>query len=865
LTETAYQRHFEDVLGRIRQPARLIGGEFGAGAGFSEDPGELRVVLGFPDTYEIGISNQAIQILHHLAREMQGVAVERTYLPWVDAIAALRERGLPLLTMETWSPVVSADVLGLTIQHEFNYTNLLEMLDLAGIPLHWEDRMDGHPLVLAGGPACANFLPLSRFLDAVVVGDGEEVFPEILRLLAACRREGASRTETRSRLTGVDGVFVPGLSRRVVRRAILRLEGAPYPKECLVPLTAGVHDRAWVEIMRGCTRGCRFCQAGMWYRPVRERSMAEVLRMAAEQLSNSGHQELALASLSTTDYSCIEPLLQSTAATHPEVRISLPSLRVDSAAVRLAALASPTGPSLTFAPEAGSQRMRDIINKNVTEDDIFSAAEEAFRAGRTTLKLYFMIGLPFEEDADIIAIADLCLRLRDLGRGILGARANRLQLNISVNNFVPKPFTPFQWAGMAARETLLRRQGLLRSRLRKPGVRAVFHEVPKSYLEAALARGGEELGAVIEGAWRRGARLDSWTEQFRADAWDSAFEEAGTSAERLATTVIERETALPWDVIAGVVEKNFLWEEWETAKRRELTPDCRWDRCSSCGACDAPPQYDLAAGSFGHAAADSTLGPNGDPGHLWGSGDIDSHAEPRRYVATFSVTGRGRYLGHLDRAEVFRRAVRRAGGRLAQSGGMRPKPLLSLALPLAVGMEGRRELCEFRLSEDPGPDFAARLATSLPDHMLLVAVEPYDGTRSVPARVTAASYEVEVAEAAGLPAASATQEGTRDDMGRARGDDLCAALDAAADRFARSQEVLVEETREGRARLVDVKRYVDAVAVRRADGGWCTLAFRARVSPAGAVRPERVVEALAQLVGIELEVGRIERIEVHLS
>ncbi|MBC7293501.1 MAG: radical SAM protein, partial [Thermoleophilia bacterium] len=349
----------------------------------------------------------------------------------------------------------------------------------------------------------------------------------------------------------------------------VRLEDADYPSTPLVPLCAGVHDRAWVEIMRGCTRGCRFCQAGMWYRPVRERQPRTILALASQILAQTGYEELALASLSTTDYSCLEELLAELVRVHPEVRISLPSLRVDSAAVRLAHLYSPTGPSLTLVPEAGSQRLRDVINKNVTEADVFAAAEEAFRQGRTTLKLYFMIGLPTETEADVEAIAELCLRLREQGRRLLGTRANRLQLNISVNNFVPKPFTPFQWVPMADIETLRRRQDILRTRLRRPGIRLALHDIYKSHLEAALARGGEEMAGVILGAWERGARFDSWTEQFKKEAWEAALAEAGHTAEELATKELSRDATLPWDIILGVVEKQFLWEEWERALRGE--------------------------------------------------------------------------------------------------------------------------------------------------------------------------------------------------------------------------------------------------------------------------------------------------------
>ncbi|MCE5253930.1 MAG: TIGR03936 family radical SAM-associated protein [Actinomycetia bacterium] len=879
MSGTVDPRRFEDVLVQIRQPARLIGEEAGAGPGFGCDPAELRVVLGFPDTYEIGISNQALQILYHLAGNTAGVGVERTYLPWTDAISAMRREGIPLLTMETWTPVVQAHLFGLTLQHEFNYTNILEMLDLAGIPLHAEERTGKHPLLLAGGPACADFLPLSRFFDAVAVGDGEELFPEILTVLVEAGRQGLSREATKRRLSTVEGVFVPGISEWVRRRTIARLAGAPYPDSSLVPLTAGVHDRAWVEIMRGCTRGCRFCQAGMWYRPVRERPPDEVMAMAEAQLRATGHQELALASLSTTDYSCVESLLARVGQDHPEVRVSLPSLRVDSAAVRLARLVSPTGPSLTLAPEAGSRRMHAVINKNVTDEDVLAAAEEAFIAGMTTLKLYFMIGLPLEEDADVTGIAELCLRVRDLGRRILGPRAGRLRLNISVNNFVPKPFTPFQWAGMADRATLRRRQEVLRSRLRRPGVRLTLHDVDKSYLEAALARGDEGLSAVIEGAWGRGARFDSWTEEFRGDAWREAFAAAGTSAEELATATIPRDVPLPWEVIHGVVDREFLWSEWEKAHRGGRTGDCRWEGCTGCGACEGPQRNDLAAERAAEAGLGADAGraptPVGSPpgvrartaaacgaaaaaggaaGVTARSGAVRvadaARPGPRlRYVATFSVTGRGRFVGHLDRLELLRRAVRKAGGRPALSAGMRPKPVLCFALPLPVGVEGLRELCEFALAEEPGPDFSTRLAGVLPAHMRLLALEPYRGARSLPARVVGASYEVQVGAAGGGPG----------------GVHIASVLAGAADRFSAADGLPVEEFREGRARRVDVKRYVEHVSVREGPDPACTISFSASVTPAGTARPERVIEALGRLAGTPLSIQRIQRTEIHLS
>lgn len=840
MTATTHAREFESILGRVARPARLIGNEFGAGPGFSGDETKLRVVLGFPDTYEIGISNQALQILYHLVRGAPGVEVERTYLPWVDVITEMRGAGVPLLTTETWSPVAEIDLLALTLQHEFNYTNVLEMLDLAGVPLRAADREDSHPLVLAGGPATANFLPMAPFLDVVAVGDGEEVFVDILGALAQVKAKGASRAEAKALLSEIPGIFVPGLSTQVVKRTLRRLSGAPYPASCLVPLTAGVHDRSWIEVMRGCTRGCRFCQAGNWYRPVRERSAGEVLEMARAQLKASGHQELALASLSTTDYAAIQEVLEVLAAERPDVRISLPSLRVDTASVRLAHLASPTGPSLTLAPEAGSQRMRDVINKNVTEDEVLAAATEALRGGRTTLKLYFVIGFPTEEDDDVIAIADLCHRVRDLGRRMLGQNASRLQLNISINNFVPKPFTPFQWTPMAEREVLERRQALLKTRLprRGRGMRLSLHDVERSFLEAALARGDSGLSTIIEGAWRRGARFDSWTEEFDKAAWDGAFEQSGIVAESLATREIPRDEVLPWDVIHGGVDKDFLWSEWQKAKEATTTADCRWEYCSDCGVCGGDLANELSPIllSSGAPGAQSTTETSNDVAVA-----ADGH-EAHRYLLTFTVSGRARFVGHLDKTELFRRAVRRAGARLAMSAGMRPKPLLTLALPLPVGTESEGELCQFTLAEEPPADFLSRLADALPPGLSVVSLDDYEDTRAVAARVAAAWYEVDV-ETAGPDVAPAQ----------------------AADRFREERTLHVEDRRDDRIRRVDVKSYVESIHVETVSIGRYRLTFRVKMTPQGSVRVERVVGSLSDLGASPLTILASKRTRLELT
>ncbi|MHB1344543.1 MAG: TIGR03936 family radical SAM-associated protein, partial [Thermoleophilia bacterium] len=571
-----------------------------------------------------------------------------------------------------------------------------------------------------------------------------------------------------------------------------------------------------------------------------------VLERAQGQLAATGHQELSLGSLSVTDYSALPEVLGTLSADNPEVRVALPSLRVDTAAVKLGHLTSPTSPSITLAPEAGSQRLRDVVNKNVDEHDIFAAAREAFALGHTTLKLYFMMGLPTETDDDVEAIADLCLRLRRLGKETLGSRGSRLKLNVSVTNFIPKAFTPFQWAAMADGETLRRRQGLLRQRLAVKGVKVSVHDIWSSYVEAALARGGLEAAAVIEGAWLRGARYDSWTEHARPAAWEAAFAEVGLSAETLATTEIASESNLPWDIIDGVVSKGYLLAEWERARDGLLTPDCRTEACQDCGVCFDGLAPDVGTPSLEAGVAErapSTASFTVPPAVLSTSPDRLSTSPDRRYLLTFAARGRARFLAHLDTMELFRRAIRRAGARLALSNGMRPKPLLTLALPRAVGVEGRAELAEFTLSDSVPTGFIDALQEALPEGFTVLGFEPYRASQSVAARVAGAKYRVIVTTTEPL---------------------VASVLQEAARLYTCASGIMVDRRRPDGTRQVDVRAFVQHVSAV-AHGDTAVIGFSAAVTPSGTARPEEVVAALSRLGGLSLEILSVERLSLELD
>ena len=720
---------FDSSLLNVDKPARYMGGEVGI---IRKESPEIRFVLAFPDVYEIGMSHLGFQILYNILNSYDWLAAERVYTPWPDREAQLQESGKLLSTLESSESLASADIIGFTLQHELSYTNIINMLRMAEVPLLAAERHDTWPLVLGGGPCAYNPEPLADFFDAFLIGDGEEAAPEIAKLCRELKKAGVKKSELLERLATIPGVYVPSFFTveyledgrvdrilalkdgytQVKRRFLADLETAPYPTEPVIPFLKTVHDRVSMEIGRGCTRGCRFCQAGYIYRPLRERTPEKILETIERTLKHTGYEEVSLLSLAAGDYGCLTPLLKELMTRYAEskIAISFPSLRVGTLSAELVEEVKKVRKTgLTLAPEAGSERLRQVINKGITEEALLKDANAAFSAGWRLIKLYFMIGLPTETKDDIAAIVELARQVKSEGRRCGGG-----EVNVSVSSFVPKAHTPFQWEEQISYEEILTKQEFLRDELKKRKLKFKWHDAPLSVIEGTFARGDRRLGAVLLEAVKLGCRFDSWGDHFNFSKWQQAFASTGIDP-RFYLRRRSVDENLPWDHLDSGVSRDFLLSERNKAIGGEATQDCRQGVCTGCGVCD----FDNVRN---HLATDGAVITSLPASYAVSeSNALAAEEAGQRIRVNYSKTGAMIFLSHLEMLTLFTRAVKRADIPVKYSQGFHPHPKFSFATALSVGVQSFAEYLDIEVAPGFHADMLKEsLNRSLPEGIAVI-------------------------------------------------------------------------------------------------------------------------------------------------
>lgn len=846
------------VLPLVNAPARYVGGELGA-VRDGWKPGLANILLAFPDAYEVGMSHQGLRILHTLLLERDDASCDLAFAPWPDMEERLRAEGMPLFGLESRRPLKHFDLVGFSLGYELAYTNMLTMIDLAGSPVRAADRGEDDPIYAAGGSCAMNPAVVGPFLDLVLLGDGEEAVLDFAAIIARCKQDGATRAELLERLREVDGVWHPGVTEPVRSRVLQDLNKYPPPGR-LVPIIEPVHDRLALEVMRGCVRGCRFCQAGMITRPVRERDPAKLVEATQEGLAASGYAEVSLLSLSTSDYSglgeTVAGIQDRAAGQH--TNLVLPSLRVDSVDKDLLARIGRERPaSFTFAPEAGSQRLRDVINKNITEEEIITAAGDALRSGVKGVKLYFMIGLPTETNEDLDQLVAL------VGRIVALAPRGGSQIHVSISPFAPKCHTTFQWAGQIGRDEIERRNNYVARPLRRLKVKVSLRDAEISVLEGILGLGHAGVSDSVEEVWRRGARFDGWSEWFDFSRWEEAFAATGLDTEAILAPR-DPEAPLPWDTVDCGITRSHLAKDWKRAQREATLPDCRLEgKCYDCSSCVGDIQH-IFAGLQALEAGTDTAAETSEPA----GGEVGTAFDPRNhdpehpdrelrkwriwreqaavkcwYRAEFSKTGDMIFLGHLDFQRQLQLALRRSGLPVAHSKGYHPHPLLKFGPPLPVGIAGLRESLDMAF-EGQVPGWSEALNAELPAgiRMRRTVVVGGQNPTSIDKAVRRFDYEVN------LPSpADGGPEG--------------AAVAAALDAFAAAEQWPCLRRRPKGDIEIDARPLVPAGGlglVKDAAGGGATLRVTLLRGEGGMILP--VHDFMAALLGEALPEPRYGRV-----